>query len=67
MLQSEEIDTVQARKLAHDSEQDVIICENHGTIKVCTTEDYIKHFLAVYEIKATITPTGQIVMNKRFN
>lgn len=64
-MSKQEIDS--ARKLAHDSEQDVIICVNRGIEKACTTEDYIKHYLAVYDIKATVTPTGQIVMNKRFN
>lgn len=64
-MSKQEINT--ARKLAHDSGQDVIICENRGIEMTCTTEDYIKHYLAVYDIKATVTPTGQVVMNKRFN
>lgn len=56
-----------ARKLAYASMQDVIICENRGIEMTYTTEYYIKHYLAVYDIKATVTPTGQIVTNKRFN
>jgi hypothetical protein len=56
-----------ARKLAHNTEQDVIICENHGTVNVVTTSDYIKRFLAIYDIQATITPTGQVILNKYYN
>jgi len=56
-----------ARNLATKSIQDVIVCENHGTIKIISTSDYIKYFLAIYEIRATITPTGQVIWNKHYN
>ena len=56
-----------ARTLAVKSEQDVIICINHGITKTITTSNYIKRYLAIYDIQATITPTGQVILSKHYN
>lgn len=56
-----------AQNLSYKSEQESIVCENHGTVLIITIENYIKKYLAIYEIKAVVTPTGQVILNKHYN